>query len=186
MKTRKVKDLKKNDANPRSIVDSKKKMLAKSMDELGDISGVLYNHKTKRLFGGHQRQDGFDAEAKIVVTKKFAKPTKKGTVELGYILHKGEQFSYRGVYWSEEKERAASINANKGAGSWIEDMLEDQLAELHANADFDFDLSMFDETDLKDFKFNFGDDESDEEAEEKEIDENIETENECPSCHYKW
>ena len=81
-------------------------------------------------------------------------------------------------YESEALEYAAMVSDNK-----IAELAEIDLSRV--NADFlefgpDFDTQLLGMLDFKiepaDFKL----------PNEKEFDENIETTNECPSCHYRW
>lgn len=149
-----VKNLKGNPSNPRVVSDTKLEMLENSMREFGDLSGIVFNVKSGHLIGGHQRTKRFDEDSEVVITKKFDKPTKIGTVSTGYILLNGERFSYREVSWSEHKEMAANIAANKGAGEWDQDKLGDWMKELGSfDVDFDLDLTMFDEGERQDLGF---------------------------------
>ena len=82
------------------------------------------------------------------------------------------------VKLSDKKEKALNIALNKISGDWDYPSLNDLIKELNID-DFDLDLIGFDEIELnKLFSFDLKD--------EKEIDENIETKNECPSCGYEW
>lgn len=148
----KLSDLNPNPKNPRTISDAKLSMLKKSLDIFGDLSGVVYNRKTKCLVGGHQRSKIFDKNTDVTITKKYPKPSKVGTVSEGYFEVKGEKFSYREVYWDETKEKAANIAANKGAGEWDLPQLSEWLKDLNNfDLDFDMDLTMFDSEEIKDF-----------------------------------
>lgn len=71
---------------------------------------------------------------------------------------------------TEDQKKEFIVKDNVGFGEWNWDQLtnnwdQEQLQEWGL--------------DLPDFKF-------DPENKEKEIDENLETENECPKCHYRW
>jgi hypothetical protein len=50
-----VKDLKPAGYNPRKISKEKLAALKKSLEEFGDLSGIVYNSRTRTLIGGHQR-----------------------------------------------------------------------------------------------------------------------------------
>jgi hypothetical protein len=139
-----IKDLQQNPHNPRTITDKKLKMLAKALEEYGDLSGIVFNRKTKQLVGGHQRSKVLDQDAEVVIEQKFKKPTRTGTVALGYILINGERFSYREVSWDETKEKAANIAANKGAGDWDKAKLTEWMKDL-GESFLDLDLTMFDD-----------------------------------------
>lgn len=180
--TLKLADLKPNAKNPRTISDDKLKQLKKALAEFGDISGIVFNIKTKQLVGGHQRLKIFDIDSVITIIKKYSRPTKTGTVAEGYVELNDERFSYREVSWSESKEKAANIAANKGAGEWDLPQLSEWLKELNSfDLDFDMDLTMFGADELKSYL-----DEKVIEIQEKEVDENIKTSHECPKCGYEY
>src|SRR5271165_7331278 len=119
----KLSELSPNPNNPRKITDKKKEMLKKALAKFGDISGIVYNQKSKQLVGGHQRKEVFGPDAVITIVKKYPKPTRAGTKAEGYITIKGERFSYREVWWDDVTEKAANIAANKGAGEWDKEIL---------------------------------------------------------------
>lgn len=54
-----IRELKANPKNPRKISDSKLAMLKASVEEFGDLSGFVYNRRSKRLVSGHQKQKIF-------------------------------------------------------------------------------------------------------------------------------
>lgn len=139
----KLNDLAPNPSNPRTITDPKLKMLSKSMKEFGSLDGILYNRRTQRLFGGHQRQK-VDPTAEITVIKSYVTPTKQGTTIEGYVKINGENFPYREVDWDENKEKAANLAANKGAGEWDLQIRDQWMNDLQL-AGFDLELTMFDE-----------------------------------------
>lgn len=139
-----IKDLKANPQNPRTVTDEKLAMLKKSLAEFGDLSGLVYNRKTKHLLGGHQRKAVIPSSSEVSITKTYSKPTKTGTVREGYVVTNGERFSYREVEWDKVKEKAANIAANKGAGEWDLDQLGNWMKELEGFG-FDLDLTMFNE-----------------------------------------
>lgn len=109
----KVKDLKPADYNPRVISAIKLKMLKKSMDEFGDLSGIIRNIQTGNLVGGHQRLKHLDPEWEII-----AEPCmdETGTVAMGYIETPHGRLVYREVRWPPEKEIQANIAANNHGG----------------------------------------------------------------------
>lgn len=145
----KLDELKPNPKNPRKISDGRLAMLKESLLFHGDLSGIVYNYKSGQLVGGHQRSKVFEG-GEVHVTKTYDKPTKTGTVEVGYILYNGERYSYRGVKWSKHHEMAANIAANKQAGDWDLPELGLWMKELGSfDVDFDLDLTMFDENERK-------------------------------------
>ncbi len=144
-----IKNLNLNPKNPRSISDAKLKQLKKALTEFGDLSGFVFNKKSKQLVSGHQRSKIFDKNAVIEIVKTYSKPTKTGTVAEGHVELNGERHKYREVYWPEAKEKAALIAANKAAGEWDADLLGETLESLSAlGEDFDMSLTMFDTEEL--------------------------------------
>ena len=88
------------------------------------------------------------------------------------------------VIWADdltdEQIKAFRIMDNKTQDyvNWDFEKLELEIDELK-NLNFDIDLTGFTTTDLENInKYLKGN--------IKEIDENLETNNECPKCHYKW
>lgn len=118
-------------------------MLEKSLKKFGDLSGIIYNRKSKQLVGGHQRTAVLDAASAVEITKKYEKPTPTGTVAEGFVIVGKERFGYREVAWDEATEKAANLAANKGAGEWDVSGLTNWMRELE-DFDFDLDLTMFD------------------------------------------
>jgi len=139
----KVKDLKAAPYNPRQISKKQLAMLKKSLEEFGDLSGIVFNIQTGNLIGGHQRVSLFDPSWPIDKTK-------------GIIKTPFGDCSYREVDWPEEKEKAANIAANKHSGEWESGLLSDLLADLNDLPDFDMELTGFDEIELKDFGIGIG------------------------------
>lgn len=80
-------------------------------------------------------------------------------------------------YESEEQEYADLV-ADNSVASWAELSLSDINLEV-PNLGPDFDIEWLG---LKDFSIE----PMDKEFNEKEVDENIKTEKECPSCGFKW
>lgn len=148
----KIADLNKNPDNPRTITDEKKAQLKKALLKFGDLSGIVFNKKSKQLVGGHQRRDALDENSAITITKKYSKPTRTGTVAEGYVELGTDKFTYREVYWDERTERSANIAANKGAGVFDNDKLNEWMKQLSADDDFDMSLTMFDDSELLDFE----------------------------------
>jgi hypothetical protein len=142
----KVNDLKPADYNPRKITDKKLSALKKSLDEFGDLSGVVFNVRTKTLISGHQRCKNFDASWKIV--KKEHKD-KTGTVALGYIETPGGRMTYREVDWPIIKEKRGNLAANNHGGDNDEILLKDLLEELKLDDPLEIELLGFDEIPFK-------------------------------------
>ena len=142
-----IKDLKPADYNPRKITNEKLKMLERSMREFGDLSGIVYNRRTGNLIGGHQRIKHLDLEWEVI---KRDSEDDLGTIAEGYIETPFGRWTYREVDWSEEREKAANIAANKHGGEFDFPKLSEILVELD-DSDFDMELTGFDENELKAF-----------------------------------
>ena len=141
----KLSDLKEAAYNPRVISSKRLANLAKSMTKFADLSGVVFNRRTKTLVSGHQRLKVL-REAGIktkIVTKKVK--DKHGTVEEGHILatteHGEIRLPLRIVDWSDKKtEMAANIAANAHGGDFDRAKLGAILAKLEPGKKFDIDL----------------------------------------------
>lgn len=139
----KIEDLNPNPRNPRKITDERLKILKKSLEQYGDLSGIVYNRKTKRIVSGHQRSRVLDRTSEITIAKKYDEPSDKGTVALGHIKINGELLPYREVEWDEPTETAAMLAANKPAGEWDMALLPDLINELDS-LNIDMELTGFD------------------------------------------
>ena len=147
MSDKTVGDLRPAPYNPRKISKRQAQMLAKSLAEFGDLSGIVVNRKTGNVVGGHQRLKLFDPKWPII---KVEQPVDAmGTVATGHIETPWGRWSYRDVEWPEGKEKAANIAANKQGGDFSIPELKELLVELD-DGGFDLDLTGFDEGELKD------------------------------------
>lgn len=144
----KVKDLTPNAKNPRRMTEENKKALAKSLDKYGDLSGIIYNRRSKSLVGGHQRTSILPSDAKIVIEKKYENPTSAGTCAEGYVDHNGERLKYREVDWDKKTETEALIAANKHSGEWDSDLLRLNFADF---PDMDLEAIGWDISELGDY-----------------------------------
>jgi hypothetical protein len=192
-----IKDLRPNQKNPRKISDKKLDMLKRSLVKFGDLSGFVYNRRTKQLVSGHQRGKALPSDATINIDQKFQTPTKSFTVAEGHVLIDGERFKYREVDAPREWEVEALLAANKHSGEWDRDLLRMNLAEFPT---LDIELAGFEPIELKAMNIDlrlptighsapkteeiqFSDDISDEETDEEyvrntpETEERIDTEN---------
>lgn len=129
----KISALTPNERNPRKITEAELDSLSASLDAFGDLGGVVFNRRTNRLVGGHQRITVLPPNSEITLTCKYDVPTRTGTVGEGYITVKGERFSYREVDWAPDWEEAANIAANKHGGQWDDAKLGVVLADLDAD-----------------------------------------------------
>ena len=143
-----VSELSPNPANPRQISDEKLSMLKDALKEFGDLSGIVFNRRTKQLVGGHQRVKVLPKNAKVTLSAQWNKPTKTGTIATGFIEIEGEHYTYREVDWDETKEKAANIAANQHGGEWDLPKLRDWLVELKT-LDYPMDLTGFASSELE-------------------------------------
>ena len=125
-------DLTPHPGNPRKISDQKLEMLKKSLDQFGDLSGIVFNRRSSRLVGGHQRLKVLPKDLPIKITKTYKEPTRTGSVADGYVELDGERYRYREVDWDDPTEKAANIAANQHGGEWEIPALNDWLNELDA------------------------------------------------------
>lgn len=139
-----MKELKKRgaDYNPRKITKPEIDRLKKAIEEFGDLGGIVFNRRTGRLVGGHQRIKVIPKDA-IIEKTELSERSRTGTVAHGFIIIDGEKYSYREVDWDETKEKAANIAANAHGGDWDEEKLGELLKELSSDVNFDIDLTGF-------------------------------------------
>lgn len=138
----KLNELSPNPKNPRTISEQQLASLKKSLYEFGDLSGFVFNRRTKQLVGGHQRGKAMDPNATVTIDKQFNPPTRTGTVASGIVVSDGEIFIYREVDWDETREKAANLAANKHGGDFDMIQVNEWLTELSLKK-FDLDLTGF-------------------------------------------
>lgn len=126
----KIKDLKPNKKNPRKISAKKLDALKSSLEKFGDLSGFVFNRRTKTLVSGHQRQKTLPQDATIKIEIKHEVPTAAMTVAEGYVIIGEERFKYREVDADETWEMEALLAANKHGGDWDRDLLKVAIADL--------------------------------------------------------
>lgn len=150
----KLADLKEAGYNPRFISDKRLINLSKSMSKYGDLSGVVFNQRTKTLVSGHQRLKTLRvADVKTKIETKKVKD-KFGTVAEGHIVAKldtGElRIPFRVVDWSDKKvEMAANIAANAHGGDFDKEKLGAILRKLENGKEFDVDTIGLDPLSLR-------------------------------------
>lgn len=101
-------DLKPADYNPREISNESFEGLKYSINEFGDLSGIVFNKQTGNLVAGHQR-------VKALIQKYGDLKIKSFNDDHGSIIANGETFPIRYVDWDIKKEKAANIAANNPA-----------------------------------------------------------------------
>lgn len=169
----KLSDLKPAPFNPRTISDKAFSGLGYSIEEFGDLSGLVFNNKTGNLVCGHQRlkaiQDKYgDLE---VEDSKITLPT-------------GEIFPVHYVDWSLKKEKAANVAANSKyiSGSW-DASLGDLLGEIQADlpdlfTDLNFEDLLADVPEIEIEPSGSSEDSQESPPRDKEV--------ECPDCGCKF
>jgi len=145
----KISDLTPNPGNPRKISEEKLETFKKSIENLGDLSGIVYNRATGRLVAGHQTTKVLDPSLEIKIEKTFHPPTSKGTVAEGWVINGEERTKYREVLVDQMTEQIMNIAANKGAGEWDYPKLIDWITEIDAN-NYPLEFTMFSVEELTD------------------------------------
>ena len=140
MKTLTSGDLAPAPYNPRTISAQDDHELALSLKEFGDLAPVVFNVRTGRLIGGHQRNRHFGQDCKI---SKKAASDEFGTVALGHIQTPFGLFAYREVDWPEAKEMAANLAANNHGGEFVHAAVLDVLEVLAEAPEFNLELTGF-------------------------------------------
>ena len=157
--------------NPRQISQEQFERLGNSMEEFGDLSGIVFNAKDGYLISGHQRvaslKERYGESAVEIKITEEKDGEKRGFVE-------PEHIQYREVSWDEGKAGLARLAANKHGGEWDDDLLQEELDKL-AKLDVNIELS------------GFGSDFGIEPPDEfEEYTDEIETDYKCPKCGYEW
>lgn len=142
METKQLDELQGDPSNPRTISKHDGAALARSMQEFGDLSCIVFNVQTKQLVGGHQRieilKKVLNGAKQVTITTRFDTPDHVGTTALGYVVYDNRQFAYREVDWDLGRQRAANIAANRIQGEFNLDMLAEvtfQISQLENSAD---------------------------------------------------
>lgn len=140
----KLKGFKPAKYNPRKITPEALRALNKSIEEFGDLSGVVINKRTNTIVAGHQRITTLGSKKTKIVTKPYEDTF--GTVEVGHIEVRTENGNFnvplRIVNWDLRKEKLANIAANNHGGKFDNQKLSKLLAELD-NSKFDIELTGF-------------------------------------------
>lgn len=129
----KIEDLKDSNYNPRTITDESLKSLKFSMEEFGDLSGIVFNKATGNLVAGHQRLRGlkekFGKKLRMVKQKDAERPQ-------AIITPGGDRFPVRVVEWDLRKEKAANLAANNPhlQGNFTGEVIE-LIEELEVHAE---------------------------------------------------
>jgi DNA modification methylase len=129
-------ELKPADYNPRTISKSDYAALRKSISELGDMSGLVFNSRTGNIVGGHQRREAYsELGGHIEIIEELDKPNSVGTIARGFVTIGDEKYTYRVVDWDEKQEKLANLAANKIQGEWDDDKLAELIYSLKDEPD---------------------------------------------------
>lgn len=130
--------------NPRSIGARAQDGLQFSIEEFGDISGLVFNIRSGNLVAGHQRKRVLRDDAPIEDFVEEQDPT--GTVGFAMVRSGQVRMRLRLVDWDSKKEKAANIAANNAAitGDWTED-IDSLLMELRDDAPDIYDQALLHE-----------------------------------------
>ena len=121
-----IDELKAAEYNPRKALkkgDKEYEKIKRSIEQFGFVEPVIWNKKTGRIVGGHQR---------ITVLKDM------GVKEVECVV----------VSLDEKKEKALNVALNKITGEWDEEKLSSLITEL-SEKDFDVTLTGFDEDEIE-------------------------------------
>jgi len=133
MKTRTLTASNKAEYNPRKISKRRLVMLRDSLREFGDLSGFIFNRRSNKLVGGHQRLKSWDDTARVTITNSLKEPDRVGTVAYGFVEMDGTRYAYREVDWDANRERSANIAANKHGGEFDDALLAEVVKQLDTN-----------------------------------------------------
>jgi len=163
--------------NPRQITGKQASDLTDSLDEFGDLAGIVHDLNTDEIIGGNRRGDSFNINhCEIELTHSSDEPDEQGTVAHGFILWRGNRYAYRQVRWTPRQCEQANIQANKLGGGWDFDVLANE-----------FDVGDLMEWGFETWELGIGEEELPEGF--PEYDESIADDVEmceCPSCGHKF
>jgi hypothetical protein len=146
-------DLHEDPHNPRTIEAEASAALGTSLDEFGDISGIVFNVRPTKeaphgsLVTGHQRVDQLRAQhGELNLDVGNALRGVPGDREAWLVTPKGDRFRVRLVDWPRKKHVAAMLAANSSAlaGDWT-DGLGLLLEEVKADNRELFDSLLLDQ-----------------------------------------
>lgn len=139
-------DLQPHPRNPRAITEAALAGLGHSIEEFGDLGGIVWNSRNGKLVCGHQRIKALgDADDMPELVIDHASETFPHLKNVAYVrTDGGERFLIRVVDWDEGKHLAAMIVANSPhiAGDWLPELggVLDELAGPLEDTFFDLKL----------------------------------------------
>lgn len=149
----KLSDLRGASYNPRTITDKELRHLGKSIDQFGDLSGIVFNVAGGVLVSGHQRVKAIKGK-KTRLVKQKCKRDRQGTVATGIIEVKEAdetltRIPYREVEWTDKMtEMAANVAANMSGGEFDQVKLGAVMHTLEQNK-FDIEMTGIDNWNLQ-------------------------------------
>lgn len=167
--------------NPRTISGDALVGLGNSMEDYGDLSGIVLNRRTGQLVCGHQR---VTALARAGASGWFEAGPDRGAIRHPLT---GEVFPVRLVDWDPDKQRRANLIANSPAlaGEFTAEALA-QLAAMEHDAHFS--ALRLDELERElAARFEKSGPSTDEPPSDfPNADANAAAHYRCPSCQYEW
>lgn len=125
--------------NPRQISGKQFDQLSATLQDLGDLSGIVHDLNSDEIIGGNQRSKVFDInDCQIELVDQYDAPDEQGTVAHGFIIWHDKRYAYRQVRWTPQQCEKANIVANKAGGSWDFDVLANEF-ELDDLLDWGFE-----------------------------------------------
>ena len=197
-----LRDLKASPKNPRRISADNLARLKRTLQEYGDLSGIVWNARTGELVAGHQRIRALTEEhgEENVRLEKTYEPQSSGPGDVirVYLETPVGEFDVRVVDWDEAKADAAMIAANSldAQGEYDTESLSALIDELRADIRGDLpELIGFSDLTLnslpllgvEDFTSATVGKVTKQAPDEFPLyDENIKTDYKCPKCKYEW
>ncbi len=105
METKPIADLRPDPENARAVTPGAQAGLRTSMEQFGDLSGIVFNLRSQELVCGHQRVDQLRASGAVEWVREG---------EAAWLQHPktGERFPIRLVDWDPTQQRMANLVAN--------------------------------------------------------------------------
>jgi len=125
-------ELKPAEYYPRVISSDVFEGLKNSIENFGDISGIVFNKTTGNLVAGHQRVKALSAMYGNL-------PIVEHTDTTGVIHTESDAYPVRFVEWDEITERAANLSANNPniQGNFVPEQLNLIIEEINLSGKFD-------------------------------------------------
>ena len=155
-------DLKPAEYNPRKDLqpgDVEYEKLKRSVEKFGYVEPLVWNRRTQRVVGGHQR-------LKVLL--------ELGVKEEAVVV----------VDLDDSEEKALNVALNKVSGEWDMPSLKDLLEELD-NGDYDVTLTGFDLDEIENLMTQYHVEDSSRELDTDDYSDG-EFKHECPQCGFRF